>query len=206
MTASGVSSAISEPVLVAALGDSLIHGYGLPVDQGFVPQLQAVLDKGGIDAQIVNAGVSGDTTAGGLARLDWTLSPDIDALIVSLGGNDALRGLDPVFAQQNLAKILETANSRGVPVLLVGIMAPANFGPDYKEQFDAIHATLAEEYGTLFYPNFFTAIVNQQSSAQALPGLMQSDGIHPNANGVALIVEDMAPSIVSLVQKARQEP
>ncbi|MFV2038161.1 MAG: GDSL-type esterase/lipase family protein, partial [Paracoccaceae bacterium] len=120
----------AEPVTIAALGDSLVQGYGLARDLGFVPQLQRWLDNQGLAVVVINAGVSGDTTAGGRARIGWTLGADIDALIVSLGANDALRGVDPAASKANLDAILATATARAVPVLLVGIQAPGNFGPE----------------------------------------------------------------------------
>lgn len=192
--------AAAEPVNIAVLGDSLVHGYGLPAAQGFVPQLQTWLTKNQVEATIINAGVSGDTTAGGLARLDWTLTPDVQALVVSLGGNDVLRGLDPAYSRENLRQILQTAGNRGLPVLLVGIAAPGNFGADYKAEFDAIYPSLAAEYGALLYPSFLAALLNLPDRTATLKDLMQADGIHPNARGVALVVDDMAPAVAQLVE------
>ena len=130
------TAVFAEPITIAAMGDSLTQGYGLQAEQGFVPQLQAWLDENGADAKIVNAGVSGDTTAGGLARAAWTLTPDVDAMIVALGGNDMLRGIDPAASKANLAGILDAAAAQDVDVLLIGMQAPGNFGPAYKEAFD----------------------------------------------------------------------
>jgi acyl-CoA thioesterase-1 len=131
-------AAQADEVVIAALGDSLTQGYGLPAEQGFVPQLQAWLDAQGVEARLINAGVSGDTTAGGLSRVGWTLTPEVDAMIVTLGGNDLLRGLDPAQARSNISGILQAAKTADVEVLLVGMDAPGNYGPDYKAQFDAI--------------------------------------------------------------------
>ncbi|MGI1660868.1 arylesterase [Palleronia sp. KMU-117] len=189
----------AEPVTVAALGDSLTQGYGLPPDQGFVPQLQRWLDAQGAEAALINAGVSGDTTAGGLARIDWTLTPDVGALIVTLGGNDMLRGLDPAEAKANLAGILQAAQRRGLPVLLIAMAAPSNYGPDYKAAFDAAYADLAADYGALLHPNFLRALTAEADLATAFERYMQPDGIHPNAEGVALIVEDVGPSVLQLL-------
>ncbi len=189
-------------VTVAALGDSLTQGYGLAPEDGFVPQLQRWLDGQGADAAIVNAGVSGDTTQGGLARVEWTLTPDVDALIVALGGNDLLRGIDPAVARANLRGILEAAAARELPVLLVGMTAPGNYGADYKAAFDAIYPELSAEFGTLFHPDFLGALAALEDRTAAMRSYMQPDGIHPNAAGVARIVEDMGPSVLALVDRA----
>ena len=193
--------AIAEPVVVAALGDSLVQGYGLGQGQGFVPQMQAALDGLGFDVTLVNAGVSGDTTAGGLMRVDWTLTSDVQALIVSLGGNDILRGVAPSFAKENLTKILQTATAQNLPVMLIGISAPSNFGADYKMEFDAIYPNLAEKFGAVFYPNFLAALSALNDRNTTMNTLMQRDGLHPNAQGMALIVADMAPVIGDLLDR-----
>ncbi|MGB1388872.1 MAG: arylesterase [Paracoccaceae bacterium] len=190
------------PVTVAALGDSLVHGFGLPEQEGFVPQLQAALRAQGHDVALINAGVSGDTTAGGAARIDWTLTPEVDALIIVLGGNDMLRGIDPANARTNIETILSRATDTGVEVLLVGMRAPGNYGPDYKREFDALYPELAEEFGALLYPHFFAAFDDVEQTAQAMRTYMQPDGIHPNAQGVARIVKDMLPSAETLVTQA----
>jgi acyl-CoA thioesterase-1 len=195
-------AARAEPVTIAALGDSLTQGYGLVEEQGFVPQLQRWLDAQGAEARLINAGVSGDTTAGGAARVAWTLTPDVDAMIVALGGNDLLRGIDPAVARANLDAILATAQAQGVPVLLIGMRAPGNYGPDYKEAFDAIYPDLAAQYGTLYLDNFFAGFGDAATDpAQATP-LMQGDGIHPNAEGVARIVAEVGPHVLDLIARA----
>ena len=125
-------------VTIAALGDSLTQGFGLPESQGFVPQMQSWLRAEGADVVLINAGVSGDTTQGGLSRVGWTLTPEVDAIIVALGGNDLLRGLDPAVSRANLDGILREAQAAGVEIMLVGMEAPGNYGPDYKAAFDAI--------------------------------------------------------------------
>jgi acyl-CoA thioesterase-1 len=198
-------AAAAGPVTIAALGDSLTHGYGLPPEQGFVPQLQAWLRAQGLDVTVLNAGVSGDTTAGGLARLDWTLTPEVDALIVELGANDFLRGIDPAAARANLDAILTRAGEAGIPVLLIGLPAPANYGPEYKQQFDAIWPDLAAKHGTLLVSDFFRGLVPPGADPAAeRAAVMQPDGIHPNAVGVARIVADVGPDVAALV--ARVQP
>jgi acyl-CoA thioesterase-1 len=189
-------------VTVAALGDSLTQGYGLPPDDGFVPQLQRWLDAKGADATILNAGVSGDTTQGGLSRVDWTLTPEVDALIVALGGNDVLRGIDPGVTRANLDGIMQAAAARDIPVLLVGMSAPGNYGADYKAEFDAIYPDLAARYGALLHPDFLRAITGQPDREAALAAYMQPDGLHPSAAGVALVVEDIGPAVLDLVKAA----
>jgi acyl-CoA thioesterase-1 len=195
--------AAADPTTVVALGDSLTAGYGLPVEDGFVPQLQRWLADHGTDAVLVNAGVSGDTTAGGLARTDWTLTPDVNALIVALGGNDLLRGLPPAEARANLDAILAKAKARNLPVLLIGLVAPGNYGPDYKASFDAIYPDLAAKYAALYVTNFLAPIFTQPDRESALNTLMQADRIHPNAEGVALIVDALGPKVQELVRRVR---
>lgn len=194
--------ACAEPVVIVALGDSLTQGYGLPPEDGFVPQLQAWLDARGSTARIVNAGVSGDTTAGGLARLDWTLTADVGALILALGGNDVLRGLAPAQSRANLEAIVARATGRGLPVLLIGITAPANYGPEYKAEFEAIFPDLAARHGTLLEPSFLGALEAMEDRAAARARYLQGDGIHPNAAGVALIVEALGPAVEALAARA----
>jgi acyl-CoA thioesterase-1 len=196
------ASPAAAEVTVAALGDSLTQGYGLPADDGFVPQLQRWLDAQGADATVLNAGVSGDTTQGGLSRVDWTLTPDVDALIVALGGNDLLRGIDPAVARANLDGIMQAAQARQIPVLIVGMTAPGNYGVDYKTRFDAIYPDLAAQYEAILHPDFLQAITAQPDREAALRTYMQPDGLHPNAAGVALIVEDIGPAVRDLVARA----
>lgn len=195
-------AAAAEPVTIVALGDSLTQGYGLAPEQGFVPQLQAWLDAEGAETTLINAGVSGDTTAGGLSRLDWTLTPEVDALIVALGGNDILRGLDPSVSRANLDAILALADERGLPVLLVGMAAPPNYGADYKQAFDAIYPDLAAAHDAALYPDFLGVLTSREDREATLREFFQPDAIHPNAKGVALIVEDMGPSVLGLASRA----
>ena len=194
-----ISPAFAETTLLA-LGDSLTAGYGLPTEQGFVPQLQAWLEAKGADVKIINAGVSGDTTAGGLSRTDWSLSPDVDAVIVNLGGNDMLRGIDPASSRANLDAILAKVQARGVPILLVSLRAPGNYGEAFKTSFDAMYPELAAKYGAVLADNYFFAVINQQTRLLD-PAYMQADGIHPNAKGVAKILEALGPKVQELLAR-----
>lgn len=191
-------AAAAEP-LILALGDSLTAGYGLPEDQGFVPRLEAALAAEGTRARVVNAGVSGDTTAGGLARLDWALggltrAPDL--VIVSLGANDALRGLDPAKAEDNLAGILTILGERGLPTLLVGMRAPNNWGPDYRAAFDGMYDRLAARFDVPLDPFFLEGVALE-------PGLVQADGLHPNADGAERMAGRLAPVVIRALQESR---
>lgn len=196
-------TAKAEPVTIVALGDSLTAGYGLPPEQGLVPQLQGWLTAAGAEVTVVNAGVSGDTTAGGLSRLDWSLTPETDALMVTLGGNDMLRGLPPEEARANISAILAGAKAKGLPVLLVGMQAPGNYGADYKAAFDAIYPELAAEFGATLYPFFFQGMTEGDADPALLRPFMQEDGIHPNAEGVARIVADLGPALQAFVAAHR---
>ena len=195
-------AADAEPLTLLAFGDSLTQGYGLPPEQGFVPQLQAWLRAKGADVTVVNAGVSGDTTAGGAARIDWSLTPEVDAMILTLGGNDLLRGIDPAVAERNLDAILTATDAQGVPVLLVALEALGNFGPDYKRDFDAIYPDLAARHGAQLADNFFAALLAPGTSQATLTTWMQPDGIHPNADGVARIVAALGPRVLTLLNAA----
>ena len=192
----------ADQTVIAALGDSLTQGYGLPQEAGFVPQLQSWLDAEGVDVRLVNAGVSGDTTAGGLARVAWTLTPEVDAMVVALGGNDVLRGLDPAVSRANLEGILQAAKAAEVEVLLVGMDAPGNFGPAYKAEFEAVFPALAAQYDTLLAEDFFEGIKGQGGDPASVRVFMQPDGIHPNAEGVRRIVEALGPHVAELAARA----
>jgi len=191
------SPVCAEPVTVLALGDSLTQGYGLVQEDGFVPQLGRWLAEAGEDVQMINGGVSGDTTAGGAARVRWSLTPEVDVMIVALGGNDLLRGIDPAVSRANLDMILSIAAEENMPVLLVGLQAPGNYGPDYKAAFDSIYPELAEAYGTTYFENFFAGL--NDSSLETQMEFFQADGIHPNAQGVTRIVESLGPVVQQLV-------
>ena len=195
--------AAAETVTVVALGDSLTAGYGLPEGEGFVPQLQDWLDGQGLEARIVNAGVSGDTTAGGLARLDWALTDEVDAMIVALGGNDLLRGIPPASSRTNLDAILaEVAGARGLPVLLIGLEAPGNYGPAFKAAFDEMYPALAAEYDALHEISFLGPLTAELDAGEARSRYMQGDGIHPNRDGVGVIVDAIGPRVAELVVRA----
>lgn len=193
----------AEPVTIAALGDSLTQGYGLRVEDGFVTQLGNWLSAQGADVSMINAGVSGDTTAGGLARAAWTLTPDVDAMIVTLGGNDLLRGIDPANSRANIDGILQAAKAAGVEVLLIGMQAPGNYGPEYKASFDTIYPELAQAYGALYLESFFEGLGGAGTDPATLGAYMQSDGIHPNPEGVARIVEGIGPKVLELISAAQ---
>ena len=187
---------------IAALGDSLTAGYGLAQSDGFVPQLQSWLDEQGADAVVINAGVSGDTSAGGLSRVGWTLTPEVDAMIVTLGGNDYLRGLDPAVTRSNLDGILAAGQEAGVDMLLVGLKTGANYGPDYQTAFDAIYGDLAGEYDIPLYADFFAGLRAKADGPGALGAYLQADGLHPNKQGVAIIVAAIGPSVLDLIAAA----
>ncbi len=191
---------------MVALGDSLTQGFGLVEEAGFVPQLQGWLQERGNDVVVENHGVSGDTTAGGLARIGWALGDHVDALIVALGGNDLLRGLPPEASRAYLDGFLAEAEARGLPVLLVGLEAPGNYGPEYKAAFDSMYPELAEEYGALHVESFLGPLTEaaEDDPSAAMARYMQPDGIHPSAAGVALIVEALGPEVETLI--ARVEP
>lgn len=188
----------AEPVVIAALGDSLTQGYGLAPEAGLVPQLERWLVAQGADVRLINAGVSGDTSAGGLARVGWTLTPEVQAMIVALGGNDMLRGLDPGALRSNLEGILKVAAAQGVEVLLVGFEAPLNFGPEYKAAFDAAYPDLAADYDAVFLPSLLAPL---GATDRAVTDYLQPDLIHPNVEGVGLIVNGLGPKVLDLVSR-----
>lgn len=201
---SAATAAQAEPIEVIALGDSLTAGYGLIDQNGFVPKMRIWLEEQGLDVRLVNAGVSGDTTAGGLSRVAWSLTPSTDALIVALGGNDLLRGLDPSVSRANMEGILKVAQENNLEVLIVGMEAPGNYGPEYKAEFDALYPELAEAYGVLYFPRFFEGLYRVGETPAELRDYMQMDGIHPNAEGVDLIVEAMGPAVAELVARVKE--
>jgi acyl-CoA thioesterase-1 len=196
LTAAGPGSVAAEEKLVTilAFGDSLVAGYGLGSSDGFTAKLEAALKAKGIAARVINAGLSGDTSAGGLARLDWALEPKPDFAIIELGANDGLRGLDPAQTNANLDAILSKLKAKGVSALLAGMYAPPNMGPDYGQAFNALYPALAEKHGVAFYPFFLDGVAANAS-------LNQPDGIHPNAKGVDIIVARILPHVLRLVGK-----
>ena len=202
------SSARAEPVSIVAFGDSLTQGFGLHAENGFVPQLADWLKVNSTEAgavRLINAGVSGDTTAGGAARVDWTLTDDVDGMIVALGGNDLLRGIDPAVSRANLEKILQAAAERDVPVLLVGLVATANMGPSFKQAFDQMYPDLSAQYDTLYARDFFIGLLEPDGTVDRdkVRARMQLDGIHPNKDGVRDIVQGLGPAVIELIAQAR---
>ncbi len=192
------SFAASQPSLLM-LGDSLTQGYGLLEQDGLVPQLRDWLNKNDIQTRVVNAGVSGDTTAGGLERFEWSLTPDIGAVVVALGSNDMLRGIDPDTTRDNLDGILKIAQSHNLRIMVVGVLAPLNYGPEYKNTFDAVFPDLAQKYSALYVESFFTPFLSENSDISAMKDKMQSDGMHPNELGVAQIVSYIGPKVAQLI-------
>lgn len=181
---------------IVAFGDSLTAGYGLPDKDGFVPQLQAALTAKGHPAEIQNAGVSGDTASDGLARLDWSVPQGTDAVILELGANDMLRGINPDVTRRALDTIMSRLTQRHIAVLICGMRAAPNLGPQYGQAFERIYPELAAKYGTQLYPFFL-------DGAASVPGMTQHDGLHPNAAGVGVIVEHILPKVQELIGGVR---
>lgn len=179
--------------VIVVLGDSLTAGYGLAVRDAFPVRLQAALALRGHEARVIDAGVSGDTTAGGRARLDWALADKPDLVIVELGANDGLRGLPTAMIQANLDAIIRRLKQRGIAILLTGMMAPPNMGSEYGAAFNAVFPRLAAKHDIAFYRFFLEGVASR-------PGLNQADGLHPNAAGVAAIVDRIVPYVVRLLK------
>ncbi len=182
------------PLRLLVLGDSLAAGFGLPAAEGFQARLLAGLRARGLEVQLVDGAVSGDTTAGGRARLDWVLAEPVDAALVELGGNDGLRGIDPRNTEANLAAILDALAARKIPVLLSGMLAPPNLGREYGEEFAAAFRRLGARPGVMFDPFFLEGVAGD-------PALNQADRIHPNARGAAIVAERMVPLVAELLAK-----
>jgi acyl-CoA thioesterase-1 len=193
----------SDTMKIIAFGDSLTAGYLLRPEEAFPAQLQMALLAKGHKVRVENAGVSGDTTSGGLERLAWTLQGGADAVILELGANDALRGIAPEIAASNLDKMLSILKSKGIEVLVAGMRAPGNWGPDYVAKFDAIYAELAKRYDAVLYP-FFLEGVARLDGGMIDPKYVQPDGLHPTAAGVAEIVKRMLPDAEALIARAKQ--
>lgn len=187
------STAAAAPLRLMAYGDSLTHGYGLPAGETFPEQLEVALRAAGLDVTVINAGNSGETTAGGRSRLDWALADAPDAVILELGANDGLRGLDPQATYDNLDAMLTRLAEEKLPVLLAGMLAPPNLGREYGEAFNAVYPRLAEKHGVALYPFFLDGVAMEKD-------LNQADGIHPNAAGVAEIVRRIKPHVVMLLE------
>lgn len=189
-------------IRIVALGDSLSAGYMLPPGKGFPEQLQKALREKGIeDVEIENAGVSGDTSSGGLARLDWAVGENTDGVILELGANDALRGIDPAITRKNLETIITRLQARGIVVLLAGMYAPPNLGREYGDAFNSLYPELAERYQLVFYPFFLDGVA-------ADPDLNLGDGMHPNEAGVLVMIDHIMPKIDKLISdiRARKQP
>lgn len=184
-------------IVILAFGDSLTAGYHIPPDKAFPAQLQAALREKGYPVRVINSGVSGDTAADGLARLDWSLEEKVDGAIVEFGANDALRGIDPKIMERSLSEILKNLKERHIELLVAGMEAPRNWGPDYDNAFRAIYQRLADEYGALFYPFFLkdVALVNS---------LKLADGLHPTPEGVAVMVRNILPEAEKLIARIRE--
>ncbi len=196
---SGAWAEAAKPLRIVAFGDSLTSGYGLRQSQSFPSQLQKALRARGHNVEVSNAGVAGDTTAGGLGRLDWAVPQGTDAVIVELGANDALRGIDPKVTRTNLEKIIATLKERRIPILLTGMRSPANWGDGYSDAFDAVFPDLAKANGLVFYPFFLDGVVLNAK-------LNQKDGMHPTGKGVAEIVKRIMPSVEELIARAKSQP
>ena len=199
LTTFSPASAIAKPLRILALGTSLTQGYNLPPGTEFTAVLEARLKKAGFDVTVVNAGVSGDTSADGLARLDWALAEPADAAIVEFGSNDALRGLAVAQTQANVDAVVTKLKAKGLAVLLAGMKAPRNLGGDYTASFDAIYPALAKKHGVLLYPFFLDGVAADLK-------LNQADGIHPNEAGTQIIVTRMLPYVEKLIAQVKAKP
>lgn len=199
VTAAPLAAQADDELTIVAFGDSLTAGYMLGPDEGFVEQLARALKEAGHESvKVANAGVSGDTSSGGLARLDWAVGPQADAVILELGANDALRAIDPDLTRKNLTEIVAQLKARGLPILLAGMYAPPNLGSEYGEAFNSIYPDLAEAEGLLFYPFFLEGVAGDRT-------LNLGDGIHPTAEGISIIVENILPKVEELIAEAREK-
>ncbi|WP_028746403.1 arylesterase [Rhizobium mesoamericanum] len=185
-------AANARTINLVGFGDSLMAGYQLPPGDGFPEKLQAALKAKGVDISIANAGVSGDTTTGGLARIDWSVPDSTDGVILELGANDALRGIPPEESEKNLERMIARLKERGIAVLLVGMRAPPNMGGDYAARFNPIYQKLAQKHGVALYPFFLDGVALEA-------GLKLEDGMHPNSKGVDMMVEKMEPAITQFL-------
>ncbi len=184
--------AAAREAAILAFGDSLTAGFGLPADKTFPARLESRLKADGVRTHVINAGVSGDTTAGGLARLDWALADKPDLVILELGANDALRGIDPKLVAANLDAMIGKIQAAGAKLLLAGMLAPPNWGEAYRKSFDRIYPDLARAHGVALYPFFLDGVALN-------PKLNQADGEHPNERGVGVLVDQIAPYVVRLL-------
>ncbi|ANY81801.1 arylesterase [Microvirga ossetica] len=191
------AQAQGQPIRLVALGDSLSAGYNLPQEAAFPTVLERALKAKGYKVEVANAGVSGDTSSGGLDRLDWSVPDGTDGVILELGANDMLRGLDPVGTRKNLETIVERLKSRNIPVLLAGMVASRNLGPAYVQKFDSIYPDIAKTHDLVLYPFFLDGVAGDRS-------LNLPDGLHPTAKGVEIIVERILPSVESFLARLAQ--
>ncbi|WP_315924019.1 arylesterase [Mesorhizobium sp. SP-1A] len=189
------AAAKAEPYRIVAVGDSLMAGFGLPPGETFPEKLQAALKAKGYDVTIDNAGASGDTSSGGLSRLDWSVPEGTRLVILELGANDMLRGIEPALTEKNLDAMISRLKARGVQVILAGMRAAPNLGPDYQKAFDGIYKLLADRHGVTLYPFFIDGVAAQKA-------LLQDDGMHPNGEGVGRMVERFLPVIEPLLAAA----
>lgn len=190
-----INTAAAQPLTLLGFGDSLMAGYGLQPSDAFPVKLEAALKAKGHDAKVINAGVAGDTALDGASRIDWALSEEVDAVIVEFGANDALRGLPVPQAEQALDQLLTKLAEKKLPVLIAGMRAPPNLGPDYQKAFDGMYPKLAEKHGMLLYPFFLDGVAAEVK-------LNQADGMHPNPAGVDVIVSRILPSVERLLEQA----
>jgi acyl-CoA thioesterase-1 len=196
LVSAGARAAIAAPVQIVVLGDSLSAGYMLPQDAAFPVVLEKALRRDGLDVEVANAGVSGDTATGGLERLDWAVPDGVQGVILELGANDMLRGLDPARTQAALDQIIARLKARNIPVLLAGMLAAPSLGREYGEKFNAIYPALAAKYGLTLYPFFLQGVAGH-------PELNLSDGMHPNRQGVELMVQSILPTVKAFVAGLR---
>ena len=190
-------------IKILMLGDSLTQGYGLTEKNGLVPSLQRWLSINNVEVLLINGGVSGNTTLVGAEQLDLLLSPDINGVVVALGGNDLLRGFDPEFTKNNLEKIFRNLQSKGITSTLVGTISPLNYGLQFKREFDEIYPTLAKKYNLYYIDNFFSPLIDKKTRKISV-NLLQADGIHPNEEGIETIVNYIGPVIKNFSQSLSQ--
>ena len=190
-------------IRILMLGDSLTQGYGLEEKKGLVPKLQNWLSTNNVEVLLINGGGSGDTTLGGFERLDWLLTPNINGVVVALGGNDLLRGFDPKFTKKNLQAIFKNLKSKGINSVIVGTISPINYGPQFKKEYDAIYPSLAREYNLSYIDSLFSPLIDKKTQEISV-NLLQADGIHPNEKGVEAIVNYIGPVIKDFTDSLSQ--
>lgn len=199
LSAAVLSSARAEPVQIVGFGDSLMAGYGLQPGESFPEKLQAALKAKGHDVAVANAGVSGDTSSGGLSRLDWSVPDGTGLVILELGANDMLRGIAPALTEKNLDEMISRLKARNIPVLLAGMRAAPNLGPDYQQAFDSLYPRLAQKYDLALYPFFLDGVAADKT-------YLLDDGMHPNAKGVDIMVERALPAVEKSLAASAAKP